>query len=135
MLNKAGIDTNVYKAHSTRAAASSAAARSIDIAQVLKTAGWSREQTFAKFYNKPSTYLLSCNPQEVSDLQEQLRDVMFYLEAQQKLAGGEGLGGVSKEELQESQVIVGAAASSSSTSSPQGAGGNSGKKSRRKPHR
>ncbi|GFN81279.1 tyrosine recombinase xerc [Plakobranchus ocellatus] len=52
MLNKAGIDTNVYKAHSTRAAASSAAARSIDIAQVLKTAGWSREQTFAKFYNK-----------------------------------------------------------------------------------
>ncbi|GFO07303.1 tyrosine recombinase xerc [Plakobranchus ocellatus] len=53
MLNKAGIDTNVYKAHSTRAAASSAAARSIDIAQVLNTAGWSRKQTFAKFYNKP----------------------------------------------------------------------------------
>ncbi|GFN74730.1 eukaryotic translation initiation factor 5b-like, partial [Plakobranchus ocellatus] len=56
MLNKAGIDTNVYKAHSTRAAASSAAARSIDIAQVPNTAGWSREQTFAKFYNKPHQF-------------------------------------------------------------------------------
>ncbi|KAK3707696.1 hypothetical protein RRG08_050511 [Elysia crispata] len=71
---------------------------------------------------------------EVSDLQEQLRDVMFYLEAQQKLAGGEGLDGMSREELQESQVIVGAA--SSSTSSQQGAaGGGSGKKSRRKMQR
>ncbi|GFN84141.1 hypothetical protein PoB_001064700 [Plakobranchus ocellatus] len=59
MLNKAGIDTNVYKAHSTRAAASSAAARSIDIAQVLKTSGWSREQTFAKFYNKPIGFIQS----------------------------------------------------------------------------
>ena len=75
-----------------------------------------------------------CNLQEVKDLQEQLRDVMFYLEAQQKLAGGEGLGGMSREELQESQVIVGAAASSAS--SPQGAGlGGSGKKLRRKAQR
>ena len=36
---KAGIDTSVYKAHSTRAA--------------VKQAGWSSESTFARFYDKP----------------------------------------------------------------------------------
>ena len=91
------------------------------------------------FFRFDELYLMKnlfelCDLQEVSDLQEQLRDVMFYLEAQQKLAGGEGLDGMSREELQESQVIVGAA--SSSTSSQQGAaGGGSGKKSRRKMQR
>ncbi|KAL5016961.1 hypothetical protein ScPMuIL_006550 [Solemya velum] len=44
---------------------------------------------------------------EMKDLQEQLRDVMFYLEAQQKLANTDE---VSQEEIQESQVILGAAA-------------------------
>ena len=53
ILTKAGVDTKVFKAHSTRAAATSAAARSVDISTVLRTAGWSRESTFAKFYNKP----------------------------------------------------------------------------------
>ncbi|XP_005093000.1 BRCA1-associated protein [Aplysia californica] len=64
--------------------------------------------------------------QEVKDLQEQLRDVMFYLEAQQKLANSPG---VSREEIQDGQVIVGAAAASSKT--PNG----STKKSRKKPQR
>ena len=45
--------------------------------------------------------------QEIKDLQEQLRDVMFYLEAQQKLSSTTE---VSQEEIQEGQVIVGAAA-------------------------
>lgn len=39
MLIKAGIDTNVFKPHSTRAAASSAAVKSTDISVVLQTAG------------------------------------------------------------------------------------------------
>ena len=51
--SKSGIDTNVFKLHSTRAAASSAAVRSTDITLVLQTAGWSRERTFAMFYNEP----------------------------------------------------------------------------------
>ena len=62
------------------------------------------------------------HPQEVSDLQEQLRDVMFYLEAQQKLSnvasegangvgGACGVAGVSQAEIQDGQVIVGASPS------------------------
>ncbi|CAL1548415.1 unnamed protein product [Lymnaea stagnalis] len=45
--------------------------------------------------------------QEISELQEQLRDIMFYLDAQRKLAENPG---VSQEEIQGGQVIVGAAA-------------------------
>ena len=52
-MTKAGIDTNVFKAHSTRAAASSAASRTVDITHVLCTADWRSEKTFAKFYHKP----------------------------------------------------------------------------------
>lgn len=50
---------------------------------------------------------------ELEELREQLRDMMFHLEAQQKLAD-DGLA-VSQKELQEGQVIVGAASASSST--------------------
>lgn len=48
--------------------------------------------------------------QEIADLREQLRDVMFFLEAQEKLANTTD---VSQEEIQEGQVIVGATASPS----------------------
>ena len=51
-LSKAGINTNIFKAHSTRAAAASAIQSDVDINTILKTAGWSRATTFAKFYNK-----------------------------------------------------------------------------------
>ncbi|KAL3856749.1 hypothetical protein ACJMK2_011472 [Sinanodonta woodiana] len=44
--------------------------------------------------------------QEIQDLKEQLRDVMFFVEAQQKLANTSD---VSQEEIQEGQIIVGAA--------------------------
>uniref|UniRef100_A0A0B7A5Q6 BRCA1-associated protein n=1 Tax=Arion vulgaris TaxID=1028688 RepID=A0A0B7A5Q6_9EUPU len=57
--------------------------------------------------------------QEIAELRDQLRDVMFYLEAQQKLTNSTG---VSQEEIQGSQVIVGAAAAPS----------HSGKKTRKK---
>ncbi len=53
ILTLAGIDTRVFKAHSVRAASSSAASKFIPIADVLKKGNWSSENTFTKFYNKP----------------------------------------------------------------------------------
>ena len=53
VLGQAGIDTDKFGAHSTRAASTSAAVeRGVSIATILKTAGWSNESTFAKFYHK-----------------------------------------------------------------------------------
>ena len=50
----AGIDVTMFKPHSTRAAATSAAQRKgVTLADILNVAGWSNETTFAKFYNKP----------------------------------------------------------------------------------
>lgn len=55
MLARSGIDTSRFTAHSTRHAATSAAARkgvSLDV--IRSTAGWSdSSQMFAKFYNRP----------------------------------------------------------------------------------
>ena len=54
LLAKAGADMSVFTPYSTRAAATSTAARaSVPIQTILKTAGWSRESTFAKYYKKP----------------------------------------------------------------------------------
>ena len=53
-LHAAGIDTQVYKSHSTRAAATSTANKlQVPIDDILKVAGWANERTFRKFYNKP----------------------------------------------------------------------------------
>lgn len=53
-LTAAGIDTSVYKSHSTRAAAASAAKRAdLPISNTLTQAGWANEQTFRKIYDKP----------------------------------------------------------------------------------
>jgi hypothetical protein len=53
-----GINTDIFKAHSTRSAATSAAfIAGIPIADILKTAGWTSECTFTKYYNKP---VMSC---------------------------------------------------------------------------
>ena len=53
-LQEAGVDTSIYKAHSTRAAATSAANRKgVPITQILSAAGWANERTFRRFYNKP----------------------------------------------------------------------------------
>ncbi|ESO93398.1 hypothetical protein LOTGIDRAFT_206528 [Lottia gigantea] len=60
---------------------------------------------------------------EIKDLKEQLRDVMFYLEAQQKLSNTTEL---SQEEIQDGHVIVGASASTSQS----GKKGNGRKKQR-----
>lgn len=55
VLKDSGINTNVYKAHSTRAASTSAAVdRLAPMEDILATAGWTNTGTFAKFYYKPS---------------------------------------------------------------------------------
>jgi len=51
-LYEAGINTETYKSHSTRAASTSAAVKTVDISLVMKAASWSRASTFARFYNK-----------------------------------------------------------------------------------
>lgn len=54
VLELSGIDVNVFKAHSTRAASTSAAkARFVPISNIMDTAGWSNAKTFQKFYDKP----------------------------------------------------------------------------------
>ena len=54
ILKSAGIDTDKYKAHSTRAASTSAANRGeVPVASILEQAGWASERTFRRFYNKP----------------------------------------------------------------------------------
>lgn len=56
-LAECGIDTSIFKAHSTRHAATSAANRlGVSIDLIKRTAGWSgSSQTFAKFYNREVT--------------------------------------------------------------------------------
>ena len=52
-LTSAGVDTNKFKAHSTRAASTShLAAKNIEISSILKSVGWSNERTFKTFYHK-----------------------------------------------------------------------------------
>ena len=55
VMAKAGIDTSVYKAHSPRAAVTSAAKgkKQVPIDTILSTAGWNSESTFARSYDKP----------------------------------------------------------------------------------
>lgn len=49
----AGINVTKYSAHSTRAASVSAAKRdSVNLDDILRTAGWSSECCFARHYNK-----------------------------------------------------------------------------------
>ena len=51
-LGLAGIDTKIFSAHSTRAASTSAMkACGLPINDIMKTAGWSSERTFAKHYD------------------------------------------------------------------------------------
>ena len=53
-MQKSGIDVNLFKPHSTRAAATSKAfLKSVPLEHILSVAGWSSSDTFAKFYRKP----------------------------------------------------------------------------------
>ena len=52
-LADAGIDTNVYTAHSCRSASSSKAKEvGIPVTEILKRGGWTKDSTFRKFYEK-----------------------------------------------------------------------------------
>ena len=54
MLNKAGVDMEIFKAHSVRSASTSAAAMAgITTEDILKAADWSSEAVFQRFYHKP----------------------------------------------------------------------------------
>ena len=54
VLAKSGIDTSVFKGHSTRAASTSAAALcKVPLSTIMDNAGWSNATTFGKFYKKP----------------------------------------------------------------------------------
>ena len=54
ILSKAGVDTEIFKAHSVRSASTSAAAMAgITTEDILKAADWSSETVFQKFYHKP----------------------------------------------------------------------------------
>ena len=53
-LQKAGVDTTVFKAHSTRVAAATKAAMSgLTVDAIMKAADWSSEGVFQKFYYRP----------------------------------------------------------------------------------
>ena len=50
----AGIDITKYSAHSCRAASTSnVKVKGLNIAKIMKSAGWSTASTFARFYDKP----------------------------------------------------------------------------------
>ena len=52
-MNLAGIDTSIYKAHSTRSASTSKAAQAgITIESILKVSDWSNAETFRRFYHR-----------------------------------------------------------------------------------
>ena len=54
VMTEAGIDTNVFKAHSTRSVSTSAAKLvAVPIQDVLDAAGWCSDSVFGKYYNKP----------------------------------------------------------------------------------
>ena len=52
-LRLAGIDLSLYTPHSTRSASTSATANKVPIDTIIKTAGWSNDCTFRKFYKRP----------------------------------------------------------------------------------
>ena len=54
VLDNSGIDTTVFRAHSTRAAATSAArCANLSVNTIMNAAGWANAKTFCKFYDKP----------------------------------------------------------------------------------
>lgn len=54
VLANSSIDTSQFGAHSTRAASTSAAKNcGLDMATIMKAAGWLNASTFALFYRKP----------------------------------------------------------------------------------
>lgn len=56
VLQLAGVDVKLFKTHSTRSASTSAAIKAgVAVNNILKSAGWTNESIFRKFYNRPVT--------------------------------------------------------------------------------
>ncbi|MCG8430595.1 MAG: tyrosine-type recombinase/integrase, partial [Candidatus Omnitrophica bacterium] len=54
IMSAAGIDVTSFKAHSTRAASTSAGhSIGVPVDKILESGGWQNTRTFGKFYNKP----------------------------------------------------------------------------------
>ena len=53
VLDKAGIDTNIYHAHSTRAASTSAKTAKLSVNTIMTAAGWTNALILSKFCGKP----------------------------------------------------------------------------------
>ena len=54
VLGNSGIDTTIFKAHSTRGASTSKANKfGLSIKQIMEKANWKSASTFYNFYNKP----------------------------------------------------------------------------------
>jgi hypothetical protein len=54
IMAEAGIDISQFKAHSSRAASTSAAKKNfVPISEIVGKAGWTNEKTFCRFYDKP----------------------------------------------------------------------------------
>lgn len=57
VLKLSGIDTNIFKAHSVRGAATSALySRGANLKDILRLANWSNENTFQRFYNRSNSH-------------------------------------------------------------------------------
>lgn len=55
-LSDAGVDTAIFKGHSTRAASTSAASvKGVSVNDIMAMAGWSRSSTFKRFYHRHIT--------------------------------------------------------------------------------
>ena len=53
LLGKAGINTDLFKAHSTRSTSSSkASVGGVPLVEILKRGSWSHHSTWQRFYNK-----------------------------------------------------------------------------------
>ena len=53
LMSKAGIDGDIFKAHSIRGASTSKAIkRGVSVKQILNTANWKSQSTFEKFYHR-----------------------------------------------------------------------------------
>lgn len=54
VMENAGIDINKFKSHSTRSATCSKVKQTgLPVTEIMKKAGWSSTNTFAKYYDKP----------------------------------------------------------------------------------
>ena len=54
LLQQAGIDTEIFSAHSLRGASTLAAfSQGVSVSDILQMADWSQENTFCKFYYRP----------------------------------------------------------------------------------